>query len=125
VSRAPGGGDADGASAAPSISEDGRFVAFQSDAPNLVCDRRCTPADEDVNLLWDVFVFDTRSGTTTRRSADASGGWMEGSRGPSIDGAGGVLAFVSRHPIGETDRGDDYDMFVEVSRDNGTRSGKQ
>jgi Tol biopolymer transport system component len=115
VSRAADGGDASGSSAAPSISADGRYVAFQSDAPNLVCSRRCTPADEDINLLWDVFVFDATSGTTTRISADGAGEWMEASRGPSIDGSGAVVAFASRHPIDALDRRDDYDLFVRLT----------
>ena len=114
VSRAADGGDASGSSAAPSISADGRYVAFQSDAPNLTCARRCTPADEDINLLWDVFVFDATSGTTTRMSEDEAGEWMEASRGPSIDASGAVLAFTSRHPIDTLDRGDDYDVFVSL-----------
>ncbi len=115
VSRAASGSDASGASVAPSISADGRYVAFQSDAPNLVCDRRCLPVDEDVNLLWDIFVFDSSSGTTARMSGDAEGEWMEASRGPSIDGSGTVLAFASRHPIDTLDRANDYDLFVSVA----------
>ena len=119
VSRAASGGEASGSSAAPSISADGRFVAFQSDAANLVCERRCTPAQEDINLLWDVFVFDATNGTMSRQSEDAAGGWMEASRGPSIDSSGTVLAFASRHPIDMLDRGDDYDLFVSDGRNRG------
>ncbi|MGH2752964.1 MAG: TolB family protein [Actinomycetota bacterium] len=44
----------------PSISETGRYVAFQSIAANLV--------DGDTNLDWDTFVHDRNDRTTTRVS---------------------------------------------------------
>ena len=50
VSEAWGGGDATGESRYPSISEDGRWIAFSSSAPDLVTD--------DTNGFQDVFVFD-------------------------------------------------------------------
>jgi hypothetical protein len=37
---------------------------------------------------------------------------MENSRGPSIDGAGHLLAFGSWHPIDATDAAHDEDLFV-------------
>jgi Tol biopolymer transport system component len=52
-------------STCPSISADGRFVAFQSDAPNLV--------DGDTNNTTDVFVRDTTTGTTTRVNVSGTG----------------------------------------------------
>ena len=58
VSRADGGGTANGASYSPAISADGRFVAFQSDASDMACVRDCPRATEDINLLPDVFIFD-------------------------------------------------------------------
>ena len=62
-------GLANGASAKPKVSSDGRFVAFQSEASDLV-------ATEDFNLLWDVFVFDRITGAITRVSGDpAKCGW--------------------------------------------------
>ena len=73
--------------------------------------------------MWDVFVFDAVSGRVRRMSADATGEWMEGSRGPSIDGSGDVLAFASRHPIDALDTGDDYDLFVSV-KDESVGTGK-
>ncbi|MBL8135577.1 MAG: PD40 domain-containing protein [Acidobacteria bacterium] len=50
VSVGPGGTQGDGRSYAPSISANGRWVAFESSARNLVPD--------DTNNLWDVFVHD-------------------------------------------------------------------
>ena len=72
----------------PSISGDGRFVAFESHANNLV--------PEDSNGRQDVFVHDRHSGITTRVSVDSSGAqgnW--GSSTPSISGDGRFVAFES------------------------------
>ena len=115
VSRAFDGEDASGAGGSPAISADGRYVAFQSDASNLVCGKRCRPGTEDINLLWDVFVFDRHDATISRLSGDEAGEWMEASRGPALDDSGQVLAFSSRHRAGDADRKDDYDLFVSVA----------
>jgi len=112
VSRGPNGASANGSSSNPSISTDGRFVAFQSDAGNLVCAARCGPGHEDINLLWDVFLFNRVARTTVRISEDELGAWMELSMGPSIDATGTVVAFSSRHPVDAADRGEDLDLYV-------------
>ena len=49
----------------PSISADGRFVAFDSDASNIV------PGDTNSNR--DIFVRDRLTNTTTRVSVDSAG----------------------------------------------------
>jgi hypothetical protein len=87
------------------VSSDGRFVAFQSEASDLV-------AAEDFNLLWDVFVFDVTTGAITRVSGDPGEVWMEPSGGPSIDGRGTVVAFSSRHPTDASDKKNDFDLYV-------------
>jgi len=112
VSRAANGAVAGGMSTNPSLSSDGRFVAFQSDAANLVCAGRCAATEQDVNLLWDTFVFDRLTLKTTRMSEDELGGWMDWSAGIAIDGSGSVVAFSSRHPRDGSDRFDDVDLFV-------------
>jgi Tol biopolymer transport system component len=114
VSRGADGGSANGESITPVISADGRFVAFQSDASNLVCAKRCPEHDEDVNLVWDVFLFDRIAGRTARLSEDDLGGWMEASAGPAVDGTGTVVAFSSRHPVDVADRQEDFDLFVRT-----------
>jgi Tol biopolymer transport system component len=114
ISRAANGSTASGTSANPAISGDGRYIAFQSDAANLVCASRCLQTQEDINLLWDAFVFDRLTGKTIRVSEDDLGGWMEWSMGPSIDDEGKVVAFSSRHRIDGNDRRDDLDLFVRV-----------
>ena len=98
-------GLANGRSAKPAMSPDGRFVSFQSEANDLV-------AAEDFNLLWDVFVFDRTTGAITRISGDREEVWMAPSGGPSIDATGSVVAFSSRHPTDASDKRNDFDLYV-------------
>ena len=56
-------------SALPSISADGRYVAFESEADNLV--------ESDNNGYRDIFVQDTQTGQTTRVSVNVRTG-LEG-----------------------------------------------
>jgi Tol biopolymer transport system component len=63
VSVSSNGTEANGASSGPSISADGRFVAFHSEASNLV--------PGDTNGAFDVFVRN-RSATVTRRVSVSS-----------------------------------------------------
>lgn len=72
VSIGPGGAQADSSSQIPTISADGRYVAFRSVATNLV--------PGDTNDQEDVFVHDRRTGTTTRVSVGAGGVQAEGGR---------------------------------------------
>ena len=65
VSTATGGGQGNGSSFVPAISADGRYVAFYSDASNLV--------SGDTNGARDVFVRDLQTGETTRVSVSTSG----------------------------------------------------
>ena len=83
VSRRLSGRPANGSSLRPALSFDGSTLVFQSLANNLLCERKCPPALDDINLLWDVFDYDTRLGRTVRLSADGGYEWMENSRGPS------------------------------------------
>jgi Tol biopolymer transport system component len=114
VSRRAGGGTANGASGSPAISADGRFVAFQSDASDLVCARRCAASADDVNLLPDVFLFDRITDRMQWISATEAGGWAEESGGAQVDETGAVVTFSSRHPIDERDIRNDFDLFVRV-----------
>jgi hypothetical protein len=88
-SESGGGNEGDNASQNPSISADGRYVAFESDAENLVGD--------DSNGLTDVFVYDRQTKTTERVSlrdngSQATNGYAET---PSISGDGRYVAFTS------------------------------
>ena len=72
VSVDSAGTQGDGDSSDPSISADGRYVAFDSLATNLVAG--------DTNAFSDVFVRDRQTGTTTRVSVDSDrgpGGWRQ------------------------------------------------
>ena len=114
VSRNPNGRTGNGPSGHPSISADGRYVAFESDASDLICSNRCPRELEDVNLLADVFLFDRSSGRTTWMSAWPNAPWAEESAAPRIDGDGGVVIFTSRHPVDDSDTAHDFDLFVRV-----------
>jgi hypothetical protein len=88
VSVNSGGMQANGNSYYPSISADGRFVAFWSLASNLV--------PGDTNNLADVFVRDRQSGTTERVSVDSTGSQGNGgSYYPAISSDGRYVAFWS------------------------------
>ena len=90
VSVASDGTQANGASPdTPAISWGGRFVAFESDASNLV--------PGDTNGASDVFVRDLRTGTTTLASVAYDGGPANGGSlfGVAISGDGRFVAFES------------------------------
>jgi hypothetical protein len=81
-------GAANGQSGVPQISGNGRFVAYESQASNLVAG--------DTNDAGDVFVYDTVAGTTRLVSAARSGGSAAGwSSEPSISATGRFVAFQS------------------------------
>jgi Tol biopolymer transport system component len=112
VSQTPSGGSGNGSSIRPALSFDGALVVFQSLATDLRCERKCRPPLEDINLLWDVFVHDRATTRTARVSGDVGEEWMETSRGPSIDGAGRIVAFGSWHPIDRSDAAYDEDLYL-------------
>jgi Tol biopolymer transport system component len=111
VSRTPKGVSGNGASIGPAVSADGRIVVFQSEASDL------GNPDEDINLLWDVFLLDRRTREMVRVSTDPVSQWpqhpwMEVSSGPATDSAGDVVAFSSRHPTAAGDKQNDFDLFI-------------
>ncbi|MFG0318713.1 MAG: TolB family protein [Planctomycetota bacterium JB042] len=70
------------------VSADGRYVAFESDAKNLVAG--------DTNGVRDVFVRDRETATTTRVSVATGGGQANGgSFEPAISGDGRYVTFSS------------------------------
>jgi Tol biopolymer transport system component len=75
-------------SQAPAISPDGRYVAFQSDASNLVSD--------DWNGQQDLFLRDLQAGTTILISVDSAGNQANSISGqPSVSANGRYVAFSS------------------------------
>jgi Tol biopolymer transport system component len=93
INLAPGGGEADGSCWPSSFSSDGRFLAFEGFASNLV------PGDN--NTLSDVFVRDLQLGVTDRASvstagADANAGIMFAQYpAPVISADGRFVVFTS------------------------------
>jgi hypothetical protein len=78
---------------APSISADGRFVAFDSGADNLVAG--------DTNGAYDVFLRNTQTGATIRVSTSSNGSQGEDfydSAHPAVSADGRYVAFYSEAP---------------------------
>jgi len=90
----------------PSISADGRFVAFESRASNIV--------PGDTNRSPDIFVRDTLTNTTTRVSVDSAGNpGNSSSDSPSISADGRFVAFDSKSSnLVPGDTNNDHDIFV-------------
>ena len=88
VSISSGGAEGDGGSSEPSISADGRYVAFYSSATNLV--------SGDTNGVFDIFVYDRQTHTIERVSVDSTGVQGNGhSQAQSISADGRYVAFSS------------------------------
>lgn len=88
VSVASDGKPGNGNSFAPSISADGRFVAFASEATNLV--------PRDTNGAIDVFVYDRETSRTSRVSVASDGAQAAADVfTPAISGDGRFVAFAS------------------------------
>jgi Tol biopolymer transport system component len=86
VSRSSTGGQGNGHSSLPCISADGHYVAFTSQATNLVAG--------DTNASDDVFVNDRHTGVTERVSVGAGGVQGNGhSTEPSLSADGRYVAF--------------------------------
>lgn len=81
---APGNGN----SSEPVISNNGRFVAFESYADNLV--------PQDTNFGPDVFVHDRQTGSTTRVSVDSAGDEGNSSGAPSFNYSSPALSADGR-----------------------------
>ncbi|MCP5408948.1 MAG: PKD domain-containing protein [Chromatiaceae bacterium] len=90
----------------PTVSEDGRFVAFSSNTFNLV--------PNDINGASDIFVRDRLAGTTTRVSVASDGAQANGSsNAPAISSDGRFVTFYSgASNLVPGDTNDDYDIFI-------------
>jgi len=93
------------ASGGPSVSADGRFVAFGSDAGNLV------PGEVE-DSAGDVYLRDVQAGTTEGIST-VSTGFVRHSGAPSISADGNLVAFHSWDDgLVAGDTNNSYDVFV-------------
>jgi hypothetical protein len=109
VSVSSGNTEANMLSFSPAISGDGRYVAFVSNASNLVTG--------DTNRAPDVFVRDTTAGTTTRVSVTNTGAQANGSADwttpPAISNDGRYVAFASNASnLVAADTNTAWDVFV-------------
>jgi hypothetical protein len=105
VSVGPNGRQADGDSTMASISANGRWIAFESSAPDLI--RR------DTNASRDVFVRDMKTKKTRRVSLRNGGGQAEfGGRYPALSADARFIAFTSASSdIVGRDRNGNTDAF--------------
>lgn len=88
LSVSSGGGQANFNSFNPAVSSDGRLVAFESAANNLVVG--------DTNAQWDVFIRDVLTTQTTRASLAPGGSQANGNSGAaSLSDDGRWLAYYS------------------------------
>ncbi len=98
----------------PSISDDGRYVAFDSDATNLVAG--------DTNAQTDAFVKDTQTGAIIRVSVNADGSQATAvptdytltppaGAAPQISGNGAFVAFQSFAPLTSDDVNGVMDVY--------------
>lgn len=106
VSVSSGGIQADGPSWEPTISEDGRYIAFQSFADNLV--------GSDTNDSPDMFMHDRQTGQTTRVSVASDGSQAnDWSYDVAISGNGRYVTFTSKASnLVSNDTNPIIDLFV-------------
>ncbi|WP_447971506.1 TolB family protein [Nitrospira sp. M1] len=107
VSVNSAGQEGNAGSTAPALSADGRFVAFASQASNLV--------PQDTNAVNDIFVHDRQTGTTTRVSVNSAGqeGNARSISSPDISADGRLVAFASRASnLVPYDTNETTDVFV-------------
>jgi Tol biopolymer transport system component len=113
VSVSAAGQEGQGSSHGPALSGDGRYIAFWSNAANLV--------GSDGNGASDVFLRDQQLGTVERVSVDTAGQDADGaSRNPSLAYGGRYVAFESQAgDLVANDGSSISDVFVR-DRDTGT-----
>ncbi|WP_304608569.1 S-layer family protein [Inquilinus sp. Marseille-Q2685] len=107
VSVSTGGGSGDGASSGASISGNGRYVVFQSDAANLVAG--------DTNGATDIFVRDLQTNTTTRVSTAGDGSQANELSGQAVISADGryVVFFSLASNLVQGDTNGLRDIFLK------------
>lgn len=99
------GGAGQGETANPVISGNGRYVAFDSTAPNLV--------PRDTNGVRDVFFYDLLEAELVRVSVDEDGGQVsEPSSDPSISTDGSYVTFTSLASLVTTDTNEVEDVYL-------------
>jgi Tol biopolymer transport system component len=108
VSVNDGGVQGNGISASPSLSDDGRYVAFSSEASNFVAGDY-----EEGGREYDIYIYDRQLQTIKRVNADNSGtGGNEDSLAPWLSADGSAVAFSSHASnLVPNDTNGDIDIF--------------
>ncbi len=111
VSVSPAGSAGEGLSDTPSLSADGRFVAFESQAANLV--------SGDANRAHDVFIRDRRLHRTEPASVSSSGRQGSSDSYAPKDGSsqfisadGRFIAFPTSAALARDDTNETFDVYV-------------
>jgi Tol biopolymer transport system component len=105
VSLAWDGSEGNGESRNPAVSADGKWVAFESWADNLV--------PNDTNRFGDVFVVEVATGTIERVDLDSNGLEIAGGSAPSLSEDGRYVSFLaSANDIVDGDDNGVTDVFV-------------
>jgi hypothetical protein len=106
VSVDSAGGVSNSNSFTPDVSDDGRYVVFQSDAHNLV--------PGDVQGTWDVFVHDMYDGVTIKVTQSLGSDRRQWGMHPSISGNGSWITFTGQGLtlLPEDTNGGAPDVFV-------------
>jgi Tol biopolymer transport system component len=103
ISVAHDGMQPNDSSSGPTVSADGRYVAFSSEASNLVPD--------DTNGMVDVFVHDLLTGSIERASV-GSGDTVGWGYEPVISADGRYVAFLSSGALDAADTNGKYDVYL-------------
>ncbi|MGH9035307.1 MAG: TolB family protein, partial [Acidimicrobiia bacterium] len=115
VSNSTSGGQANGSSHDSSISGDGRFVAFWSEAGDIVAgDTNTCP--KGTPSCPDIFVYDRQTGTTQRVSVSSTGAQAEAeSFAPALSMDGRFVAWDSKATTLAAGGTSGQDIFVHVN----------
>jgi uncharacterized repeat protein (TIGR01451 family) len=105
VSVSSTGRQGEGFTQSPAISDDGRFVAFDSDATNLVAG--------DLNGITDVFRHDRVTGETILISVNSAGQQGDNSsHAPAISADGRFVVFHANSALAPEDTNQQTDVYV-------------
>jgi Tol biopolymer transport system component len=116
ISAAPDGSAGDGPSLFPSVSQDGRYVAFRSEATNIV--------PEDTDTVRDIYVRDRQTGQVTLASRASGAAGAKGARdsyNPRISANGRYVVFRSNaNNLSPDDTDTTEDIYVRDLQANET-----
>jgi Tol biopolymer transport system component len=129
ISKTPYGCRGNNSSTSPSISADGRYVAFQSDANNLIgtyicpnpsdpCHCVCVEDCSDTSNTSDIFIHDRLTGKTKMITS-----WYGEVGQPVISGNGRYVAFLTEESLAWEDTNNYPDVYVYDQQTENVRLG--